>query len=67
MFTSYCLSTFCMLRDDSWKYMVRQGGVIEKSPSHVSKERTKSNGVSEFLKLLIMKVWTWQLIQYSTF
>ena len=40
-----------MLKGDTWKYMVRQGGVIEKSPSHVSKEKTKSNGVSEFLKL----------------
>lgn len=36
MFTSHCLSTFCMVKDDSWKYMVRQGGVIEKSPSRVS-------------------------------
>lgn len=39
MFTGNCMSTFCMVEGDSWKYMVRQGGVIKKSPSHVRKTK----------------------------
>ena len=42
--------------------MVRQGGVVEKSPTYISKKKTKPNGVSELLKsILIMEPLTWQL------
>lgn len=54
MFISNCVSTFCLVEGDSWKYMVRQGGVIEKSPSHISKKKTEPNGVSELLKPILI-------------
>lgn len=44
MFISNCMSTFCMVEGDSWKYMVRQGGVVEKSPSYISKKKLNLMG-----------------------
>lgn len=39
MFTVNCMSTFHMVEGDSWKSVVRQGGVIEKCSSQISKKK----------------------------
>lgn len=33
------MSTFCMMEGDSWKYIARQDGVIEKFPFYISKKK----------------------------